>query len=140
MAASELITIKTNLHLAADTGRDFSLYMHNYSHLPHTHAYTHTCTHSRRCACRRIRYRSACVYRYFTTRSVLTQFSRSTRGVEGALLANRWDDQYPGSGQYRGDDWSTSHPTMSSDRLTQLTGTYRHTDTAGHVIKFMAIF
>jgi len=30
--------------------------------------------------------------------------------------------------QYHKDDWSHDHPTMFSDRLTQLTGIYRHTN------------
>lgn len=73
-------------------------------------------------------------YRYLTTRIILTQFLRSTRGVESALLANRRD-------RYRRDDWSSDHPTKFSDRLTQLAGVYRHAySTSGHVIKFMAIF
>jgi len=40
--------------------------------------------------------------------------------------------------RYRGDDWSSGHPTKFSDRLTQPAGTYRHA--TSHVIKFMAIF
>lgn len=38
------------------------------------------------------------------------------------------------------DDWSRIYPTTFSDRLTQLTGIYRHTDTKDHVIKFIVFF
>lgn len=130
---------ETNLHSVADISRDFSPVRMSIPHLPcniHVHSRTHT-RNPCRCTCRRVRYRLVYLTAgYLTIPSVLTQFSRSTRGVASALLANRWDDQ-TSIAETIG---SRDHPTMPRDRLTQLTGVYRHTDTSGHVMKFMAIF
>lgn len=89
---------EANLHPAIGHQSQFLSRVHKYPHLPYT--FTHT------------RALSGSAYVIPVIRSILTHFSRSTRGVESVLLANQ-DDQ-TSIAETIG---PRGHPTMPSDRL-----------------------
>jgi len=95
----------------------------------------------RHCACPRvlvIRYVwvSVLSYRYLTARSVLTQFLRSARRVESALLADRWDVETSITETIG----HTVTPPCSAIGWLNWPAYIVIRITIGHVVKFIAIF